>query len=169
MKPRARERGLLVEEVGGETLVYDLDRHKAHCLGPVLAEVWRLCDGRSTPAEIARRLRRRSGAAVDQDVVAAAVRRLARARLLEEPLAVAARVSLRGRRELLKKAALLGGLSLASITAPTASSAATCITLGDCRALGNKQCTGTPCCSPGAPTGSRCTKQTQGSQCNCNV
>ena len=37
--PKARTDGLLVEEMDGETLVYDLDTHGAHCLNPAAALV----------------------------------------------------------------------------------------------------------------------------------
>jgi len=167
MKPRAREQGLLVEEVEGDTLVYDLDRHQAHCLGPVLAAVWRLCDGRRTPADIARRLRRPSGVDLDPEVVTVGLRRLSRARLIEGRALASANVSTRDRRALLKKAALLGGLALATITAPTAASAATCIQRAACEALNNNQCTGQPCCTPGAPAGTSCVKQGGGQFCRC--
>ena len=54
--PRARANRLVVEELGDELLVYDLDTKNAHCLGPVAAGVWRACDGRSRPDAIAREL-----------------------------------------------------------------------------------------------------------------
>ena len=43
-----------MEPVGGETLVYDLERHRAHCLNPTAALVWSACDGRRDAAAIAR-------------------------------------------------------------------------------------------------------------------
>lgn len=35
--PRARKQGLVVQEMPDELLVYDLDRHKAHCLNQTAA------------------------------------------------------------------------------------------------------------------------------------
>jgi hypothetical protein len=166
MKPRARQQGLLVQDVAGETLLYDLDRHEAHCLGPVLAEVWRRSDGRSTPAQIARAVERHTGQALDEQALALALRRLGRARLLEDDPGRAG--PMRGRRELLKKAAGLAGLSLVSISAPRASEAATCITAGACDALSNKFCSNGPCCTPGAPTGTFCSKKGAATRCACN-
>ena len=43
--PRARQDGLLEETVGEELLLYDRERHTAHCLSPIAACVWRHCDG----------------------------------------------------------------------------------------------------------------------------
>jgi hypothetical protein len=54
--PRARTDGLVVKELTDEVLVYDLKRDKAHCLNLAAAAVWKLCDGRSTAAEIASRV-----------------------------------------------------------------------------------------------------------------
>ena len=46
-KPLARSDDLVVEEVEGELLVYDLASNRAHCLGATAARVWRACDGRT--------------------------------------------------------------------------------------------------------------------------
>jgi hypothetical protein len=44
-RPRAREEGLVVQELGDETLVYDRDTDVAHCLSAIAAHVWKGCDG----------------------------------------------------------------------------------------------------------------------------
>src|SRR4051794_15201774 len=51
--PFVRENGLLVEEVGDETVVYDLDTKDVHCLAPLAATVFLYCEGRPTPARCA--------------------------------------------------------------------------------------------------------------------
>jgi hypothetical protein len=45
LRPQAREDGLIVQDVGDESLVYDRDRDVAHCLSRDAADVWRACDG----------------------------------------------------------------------------------------------------------------------------
>lgn len=50
--PRKREQGLVVQEMPGETLVYDMDTNKAHCLNEPAARVWNACDGKSTHQDI---------------------------------------------------------------------------------------------------------------------
>jgi hypothetical protein len=55
-KPIAREKALVVEELGDELLVYDLEVKNAHCLTPLAAGVWRLCDGRTDTDAMASQL-----------------------------------------------------------------------------------------------------------------
>ena len=45
MKPAARRTGLVVRELPGELIVYDLGRHQAHCLNRTAASVFRAADG----------------------------------------------------------------------------------------------------------------------------
>ncbi len=45
--------GLLTQQVGSETLVYDERTHQAFCLNPVAAEVWRRFDAGGTAAQTA--------------------------------------------------------------------------------------------------------------------
>ena len=40
MLPKARQEQLTVRELPDETVVYDLARHKAHCLNPTAALIW---------------------------------------------------------------------------------------------------------------------------------
>src|SRR5688500_15534037 len=81
--PRARRDGLIVQKLAGETLVYDTERDKAHCLPPALAAIWERCDGRSDTATIAGSLPRRVGGPIAPELVEVALHRLSRARLLE--------------------------------------------------------------------------------------
>jgi hypothetical protein len=83
--PRRRVTGLRVESFQGELLVYDLESHDAHCLNGVAAAVWQLCDGESTVAAIADRLREQHGGSSDETVVWQALRELDRAALLDTP------------------------------------------------------------------------------------
>ena len=48
VKPLARSRDLIIEEVEEEVLVYDQNSDSAHCLGAEAARVWRACDGQTT-------------------------------------------------------------------------------------------------------------------------
>jgi hypothetical protein len=50
--PLAREDELIIDEVDGETLVYDRRNDEAHCLSAVAAEVWRACDGKTSLDQI---------------------------------------------------------------------------------------------------------------------
>ncbi len=146
MKPRRRTQGLVVKELADEVLVYDLERHRAHCLNRAAALVFEHCDGRASVGELTRLLRRELGAPADEKWVLLAVERLDRARLLEkrpDALRRAPRVS---RRELLRRAGLMGAALVplvTSLVAPTPA-AATSFCVVDCTG----QFFGTPCNSP---------------------
>src|SRR5204863_9852969 len=82
--PSARKAGLVVQELPDETLVYDLERDRAHCLKQTAAFVWRQCNGRATAAEIARALKAETAAPVDERIVWLAIDQLGRNHLLDE-------------------------------------------------------------------------------------
>lgn len=140
--PLARTDQLVVQELPDEVLIYDLVRHKAHCLNKASAAVWKRCDGRTTVAEMTRRLGRELAAPVDDDVVWLALAQLRRFHLLEEGSVSGRKVS---RRDLVRKylpAALAVPLIL-SVPAPTpAQSASKCA--GPC-----EPCSGFADCCPG--------------------
>jgi hypothetical protein len=153
MKPEKRRDGLVVKELGEEVLVYDLQAHKAHCLNPSAARVFKRCDGATSIRTITRSLRDELGTGVDEAWVWLALDRLGKAGLLEGrvgPPSGDVRVS---RRELVRKAGL--GLAVllplvTSMVAPTpAEAAATCVV----------SCTGKPFgtpCSSTAPANCLC-------------
>src|SRR5687767_6467145 len=84
--PRRREGDLVVQELAGETLVYDLRTHRAHCLNESAGRVWDACDGRTTIAALPERLAAGNALPVDSELVWLALRQLDRAGLLAEPL-----------------------------------------------------------------------------------
>lgn len=51
--PLARTKGLVIEKLDDELLVYDLDVDRAHCLDATAARVWHACDGKTIAAVIA--------------------------------------------------------------------------------------------------------------------
>ncbi|HUQ31304.1 MAG TPA: PqqD family protein [Pyrinomonadaceae bacterium] len=123
--PLARTEQLIVQELPGEALVYDLDRHKAHCLNRASAFVWKHCDGRMTIAEVRRLLEKELATPVDDDVVWLALSQLRRFHLLEEESRTVLGMKVT-RRDLVRKylpAALALPLIL-SVPAPTAAQAA---------------------------------------------
>jgi hypothetical protein len=149
--PLARTEQLIVQELPGELLVYDLDRHKAHCLNQASAFVWKHCDGKITVAEVSRLFEKELATSVDDDVVWLALSQLRRFHLLKEesPAILGMKVT---RRDLVRKylpAALALPLIL-SIPAPTAAQAGS-----------------DPCAAvTGRPNGCTCTTFTQ-CQSNC--
>lgn len=143
--PRAREEGLIVEGLGEELLVYDVQAHRSHCLNRAAALVWKACDGRATPGEIARRVGAELGAEVAEPLVWLALEDLGRKGLLgakpqrpDDP----ARVS---RRELVRRLGVAAVLVpvIATVTAPTAYAAVSCS--GSCSVQAQNCPTGCQC------------------------
>jgi len=176
MVPRAREDRLVVQELPDEVLVYDLNRHKAHCLNRTAALVWGHCDGQTTVAEMATLLRKELKSPVDETLVWLALDRLGRAHLLCERVTSPVGAQRLSRREVMRKFALVGGLSVllpvvTSIVAPTASEAASgCLkttceggTTSSCNGCAGQKCTNDP---PGCTTKCKTCKWT-GVDCDC--
>lgn len=157
--PTARRERLLVYDLANEVLVYDLDRQRAHSLGPEAAAVWSWCDRRRRFSEALAGLRDRGGSEVDRDLLLAVLGRLRRARLItgavERPSGDRAT-----RRACLRKLAAMGGFLVASVAIPSPSDAASCLTRRQCRQGESVPCSGLPCCG-----GGRC--QRRGNHCQC--
>jgi hypothetical protein len=148
MKPLARTKGFVVRDLSGELIVYDLDRHEAHCLNATAAVVFRHADGQHTPGQIAAHLgvSGRGGT----DVVDMALEQLAGAGLLEHaPPPDEAGLS---RRDVVRRVGLGAAVLLplvTSVLAPTAAeAAATCVEscfgeddLTPCTCFGEAVCT----------------------------
>jgi hypothetical protein len=100
--PRARDEGIVTEELGDELVVYDQATQTAHALSTDAASVWRRCDGQSSVKDIAHRV------GLEQARVAQALDELSGAELIEEPDGIS-------RRALYKHAAKLGA---AAVSAP---------------------------------------------------
>jgi len=79
----ARQKDLVVQELPDEVMVYDLKRHKAHCLNKTAALVWHHCDGETTVTEMASLLASEVGSPIDEEVVWYALDKLGKAELLE--------------------------------------------------------------------------------------
>jgi hypothetical protein len=108
-----------VEQIGDELCIYDWRRKHVHSLNPTAAQVWQLCDGRTSPAEIGAALHSTLGVANAEEVVWLTLAQLERAHLLS-----AAVVEPAGRRVLPRRQFLKLGIAAAllpvihSIVAP---------------------------------------------------
>lgn len=127
----------MVQELPEETLVYDLERDRAHCLNRAAALVWRHCDGRTTPRDLARLLQSEVGLPNDEAVVHLALERLARVHLLEGPVPRPPALGHYTRRDVLRRLGAAAGLAILlpavqSIVAPEAAQAASMITFAQC-------------------------------------
>jgi len=131
--PRMREQGLVVDELPDEVLVYDLDRHKAHCLNRTAALVWRHCDGKTSPADIARRVKVELDQPFNEDLVWLALRQLDQIHLLEPPILMPSPLAGMSRREMVRVLGIAAAVAVplvTSIVSPTAVQASTCLPNG---------------------------------------
>ena len=127
-KPRARKEGLVVQALPDETLVYDLDRDRAHCLNQTASLVWGRCDGRTTTKEIARSLTKNLKQPVNEQIVWLALDQLDRNHLLSEESFIPKTVAGMNRREVVRALGLTAAIAIpavVSIVAPTPAQAAT--------------------------------------------
>jgi hypothetical protein len=131
--PRKREHQLVIDELPDEVLVYDLDRHKAHCLNQTAALVWQHCDGKSGASQIARRLTKQLRAPFNEDLVWLALRQLEKLHLLEQSISLPPEFLGMSRRQMIRNLGLAAAVAVpvvTSIVAPTAAEASTCVSSG---------------------------------------
>jgi hypothetical protein len=141
VSPVARTESLIVKEVDGETLVYDLKSDKAHCLNDTAARVWKNCDGSNSVSEIAEVLSRESNASVKDEVVWLALDQLEKFKLLEEAPAKPSFLAGMTRRQMVARLGIAAVAlpAIISIMAPTASAVGSlipptfcCVNPNDC-------------------------------------
>jgi hypothetical protein len=82
MNPKAKT-NILVEKLPDESLVYDLDRHRAHCLNPAAALLLAGANGKRDIPALLRLLHEELGEPATEEIVRLGLERLRRARLLE--------------------------------------------------------------------------------------
>ena len=111
---------VIVSELEQEVLIYDLGKHRAHCLSLPAYQVFRSCDGTRDQGDLAAFLK------VELSFIETTLDDLVRAGLVVPPRQHARRF---GRRRALRQIALTAGLSVAapvvwSIAAPSVAQAA---------------------------------------------
>jgi hypothetical protein len=132
-RPRARTEGLIVRKLDDEVLIYDRDGDRATCLNAFAADVWERCDGRTTPATLARTLARERSQVVEESAVRLALDELSRAGLLEPDGNTAPSRYGESRREVLRKLGVGAAVAvpmITSIVVPTMADAASCLGFG---------------------------------------
>jgi len=151
--PRARQRGLIIEDLPGEVLVFDSERDRAHCLNQTAALVWKYCDGKTTVSQMARKLERDLNTPnVDERMVSYALEQLSRDHLLDESFVPAAMLSGLTRRQMVRAlglAAVIAVPLVTSIVVPTAQAATSCSPPG-------QPCGSSATCCSGLCSGGTC-------------
>jgi hypothetical protein len=153
LRPRVRAHGIVVQALSDEVLLYDLERHKAHCLNHTAALVWKHCDGQTSVSEIARLLERETHTPIPEEVVCLALQQLGKAHLLAEQSHAPRSVAKVSRREVMRRLGWGAAIALplvTSIVAPTAVEAASCLSSGSV-------CTTSAQCCSGICSGLICT------------
>ncbi len=133
MKPIARKDDLVIQEVGGEILVYDLRTNKAICLNQTSALVWQNCDGKKDALEIAKDIEKELGSNVSEDFVWFAVNQLEKENLLNKEDKFVNKFEGLNRREVIKKIGLTSLVALpvvAAMVAPMSIHAQSCTAMG---------------------------------------
>jgi hypothetical protein len=145
--PRAREAGLIVRELEEETLIYDVDTDKAHCLNQTASLIWKHCDGTSSVTQICKLLSQTMATTIDEKVVWYALEQFNKDGLLEEQIEPPAAFKIAGmsRRQMVRTLGLAAMVAIplvTSIVAPTAVQAG-----GSCIPVGSPCKSDEECCS----------------------
>ena len=158
--PCARGQGLILAKVSDELLVYDTERHEAHCLNEAAALVFQHCDGRTSVDEIAALLQQDLGTPVDTDLVWYALAQLDKDHLLEEKATRATERPGMSRRQIIAKVGLAVAIpAIASVAVPVATASTS----------GLIPCPGSFPCTPGQPHNPCANDSTTGLPCCCNA
>ena len=150
-KPISRHENLVVQNIDGEILIYDLIENKAFCLNQTSALVWQACDGTRTVAEITDLLGKQLNSEVKEDVVWLALNMLSKENLIRDNYQLSEKFDGLSRREALRKIGLSSLIALPLITslvAPLAVHAnSACVSqMGGCAcAIGNGEGRGDLC------------------------
>lgn len=110
--PTARREGLIVRELPDETLIYDQQTGRGHCLNGIAAFVWKQCDGATTVAALAEAMRRELGIEQAPAALQLALEQLGRRKLLLEPAPALSPSARLARRAVLKSLAAVAAIPL---------------------------------------------------------
>jgi hypothetical protein len=155
MLPMRREKHVLVQELPEETLVYDVERNKAHWLNRSAALVWRHCDGRTTVPEMAKVLHNELSIPAEEQLVWHTLARLQSAHLLSESITPPAKLSRMSRRDWVRKLGVAAVVvpAVMTVIAPTVAMAA------------SQTCGTPPNCNGPCPSGKHCAPKDHKCQC----
>jgi hypothetical protein len=153
-KPKSRREDIVVQEVDGEVLIYDLKTDKAFCLNRTSALVWQACDGTKTIAEINDLVGKQLNAKVKEDVIWLALDQLSKEKLVD---AAIANKTVLSRREVITRIGMTSAVALpiiAHIVAPPAAAAQTCLPRDAACIASIECCSG--CCKNVSPGINQC-------------
>ena len=159
--PLARKKSLVIKELPDETLVYDRERDKAHCLNSTAALVWKNCDGKRTITQLRELLEADADSPVPVEMVWLALDQLENFQLLDDAPLKQFHLAGMSRRSLVKRIgfAVLALPLIISISAPPAQAQVSGLPPGACcqnpMACQSGSCTQNPSCV-GLPSTKAC-------------
>ncbi|MEZ5345750.1 MAG: PqqD family protein [Pyrinomonadaceae bacterium] len=136
--PAARRKEIVVQEVDGEILIYDLLDNKALCLNKTSALVWSMCDGTNSVERLAAKLGEKLEQPIENEMILLTLEELRKKGLIEDQNEDLLELSGLTRREVIQKIGFTSLVALpvvSLIVAPSSASAQSCL-------------------APGTPTGS---------------
>jgi hypothetical protein len=152
--PAARPDGLLIEQVGKETVVYDVEAKEAHCLKGLASVVFSHADGKTSAEDLAAVAEKELGEPITFANVQDAITQLEACALLDTPLLVRDGLS---RRQLVQKAGYIGAAAtvasplITSVLTPATALATDSSIPSGCSGCGkNSDCASNHCCQNNA-------------------
>ena len=130
--PKARKDRLIIKELPDETLVYDLDSDRAHCLNSTAAVIWRNCDGKKSINDLETVLASETQMPIQDGIVWLSLEELNKFGLLTDAPTTPPIFKGMNRRQLMRQIGM-GALVLPvimSISAPTQAQAGPCVPTG---------------------------------------
>lgn len=131
--PLARTAEIVVHQVDKELLLYDLRINKAFCLNETSALVWQLCDGQSSLADISKAVGKKLSAPSNEGLVWLALEQLKKEKLIENEVTAPTGFEGLSRREVIRQVGFASMVAIpvvASVIAPTAAAAQSCLGIG---------------------------------------
>jgi hypothetical protein len=122
--PQSRKNEIVVQDLNGEVLIYDLKSNKAFCLNETSALVWQACDGTKSVSEISQAISKKLNEPANEDLVWLALDQLKQENLLENSDEIASGFNGMSRREAIRKVGLGTMIALPFVTGLIAPSAA---------------------------------------------
>lgn len=104
--PVSRKDDIVIQELKGEVLIYDLKINKAFCLNETSAIVWQLCDGNNSVSDITKKFSKELNSPVTEDFVWLAIDQLKQENLLSNSEEIVPEFNGMSRREVIRKVGL---------------------------------------------------------------
>lgn len=163
--PLSRRDNIVIQELRGEVLIYDLIKNKALCLNQTSALIWQECDGTKSVSDISRDLTEKLKSNISEDLVWLALNQFKQDNLLAQSSEFVNPFENLSRREIVKRigfASIVALPIISSVIAPTAvnaQSGGNCAPIGNCTGGTAGICICTPPVQPGGnnnPAGCGC-------------